>query len=144
MHKKTRRAPGLIVTSSDPCVSTSELKARELAVDGVARWLVPVLLDPRCAQSRKPIFVNGSLPGQEFLHSQFIALTRFLQAEQPAANGCNYFCLSADHPSPRIGRRKISNRKRAAIWSDDILDPRPNQIGHGTLYTNSRTQSRRS
>src|SRR5690606_13774205 len=103
--------------------------------------LVPVLLDACCAQSCKAVFVNGRLPGQEFLDRQFVALASLFKAQQPPTNRRDNFRLPSNNPPPRICRRQICDSKRTAIWPYDIFYPRSNQIGHRTLYTNSRNQS---
>jgi hypothetical protein len=96
---------------------------------------MPVLLDPRRAKPGKAIFVDGSLPGQEFFDRQLIALAGFIEAEQTATDGGNDFRLAPDNPAPRIGWREIGNRKRAAVGPNNIFNARSYQIGHSTLYT---------
>src|SRR5690606_14401057 len=104
---------------------------------------VAILLDARGAKAGKAVFVDGSLPRQEFLDRQLVALTGFLKAQQAAANGSNHFGLASDDPAPRIGWRQVRYGQRTPIGTNDILDARSNQIGHRTLYINSLYQSTR-
>ena len=69
-----------------------------------------ILLDARGAETGKSIFVNGCLPGQEFLRRQLIALTGFIEAEQTASDGGNDFRLASNNPASRIRRRQVGNR----------------------------------
>lgn len=43
--------------------------------------LVAILLDTGGAEARKPMIVDGGLPGQEFLHSQGVPLTSLFKAQ---------------------------------------------------------------
>ena len=100
--------------------------------------LVAILLDARGAQAGQTMIVDGGLPGQELFDRQRIAFTGFFQAQEATAHGSNDFCLPANHPAPRIGRRQIGDRQRAAIGADDVFNAWSYQIGHWTLYINSR------
>ena len=80
-----------------------------------------ILLDARRAQSGEAMLINGGLPGQEFFHGQRIAVARFLEAEQTAANGGNNLSFAPDNPTPRILRRQIGDSQRTAIRPDYIF-----------------------
>src|SRR6185312_13554208 len=97
-----------------------------------------ILLNAGGAQSGKAIFVDGSLPREKFFRGELVALTRLIEAEKPSPHGCHHLGLAPNDPSPGVRRRKISNRKRAAIRPNNIFDARSNQIGHSTLYKTQR------
>jgi hypothetical protein len=103
---------------------------------------VAVLLDARGAQAGKAVVVDGGLPGQEFFDRQRITLAGLLEAEKPATHGSDDFGLPANHPAPRVGRRQIGDRQGAAIGADDVFSAGSYQIGHWTLYINSRPYER--
>src|ERR1700722_15454914 len=52
---------------------------------GSERRLLAVLLDPRGAQPRKAMLVDGKLPGQEFVDGQRVAAESLLKGEEAAA-----------------------------------------------------------
>ncbi|CDX53055.1 conserved hypothetical protein [Mesorhizobium plurifarium] len=95
---------------------------------------MPVLLDPRGAETGKAVFVDRCLPGEKFFGGELVALAGFFKAEQAAAHRRDHFRLAPDNPAPRVRRRQIGDRKRAAVGPNNILDSRSNQIGHRTLY----------
>src|SRR5258708_39677992 len=84
-------------------------------------WLLPVLLDTRGAQARKPVLVDRALPAQIFLDRQDVAFAGFFQTQQTAAHGRDNLSLAADHPTVIAGRRKIGDRERTAIGPDDVV-----------------------
>ena len=100
---------------------------------------MPILLDPGGAEASQAIFVDRGLPGQELLGRELVALAGLLKAQEPAANGCDYFGLAADDPATRIRRRQIGNRKRAAVRPNDVFNARSYKIGHTTLYATQKT-----
>ena len=82
------------------------------------------------------MLVDGGLPVQEFIDAERIALTRLFEAEQATADGGDNFCLAADNPPSRIGRRKVRNCQRAAVGANNVLHARTHLYGHFTLYSN--------
>src|SRR5215203_2864302 len=86
--------------------------------------LLTVVLDAGGAQAREAVLVDGLLPAQEFFGRQRVALARFLETEEAAPDRGDDFRLAADHPATGVGGGKVRNRQRAAVWPDDIFDPR--------------------
>jgi hypothetical protein len=95
--------------------------------------LLPVVLDPGRPQACEAMLIDGMLPAQEFLGRERIALTRFFEAQQTAANSGDDFGFPADDPTACVRRGKICDCQRAAVRPNDILDPRTMGIGHDTL-----------
>ncbi|MNT90007.1 hypothetical protein D3C72_2308350 [compost metagenome] len=81
------------------------------------------------------MFVDGSLPVQEFIDAQCVAVAGLFEAEQPAAHGSDDFGFTADDPPPRIGGGKVCNRERTSVRSDNVLNARTHLYGHFTLYS---------
>jgi hypothetical protein len=102
---------------------------------------MPVLLDARGPEARKPVFVDRCLPGEELLGGQLITLAGFLKAEQTAAHGRHHLRFPPDDPAAGVGWRQIRYGKRAAIWPYDVLDAWPNEIGHPYSLQKSKNQS---
>jgi hypothetical protein len=53
------------------------------------------------------VLVDQSLPAQEFVDCQFIAVAGILEAEEPATHGGNDLSFSADNPTLGVRRRKV-------------------------------------
>ena len=120
------------------------MRAAPAVVTGHETWVsranpvtsIPVILDARRAQPCQAVRVDGPLPRQELVHREFVALTGFLEAEQPTANGSDHFSLPADNPALGIARRKIGDSQWAAVRSNHVARSRSELlIGHGTRYT---------
>lgn len=95
-----------------------------------------VILDLRGAEPRKTMLIDRPLPGQKLVHGQLVPLTSFLNAEEPAPDSRDDFCLAPDDPAFRVFRRKIGYGQRGSIGSDDIARPRSHvMFGHDTQYT---------
>jgi hypothetical protein len=102
-----------------------------------------VILDPRGSQACKAMIIKGCLPIEEFLNGQGVALARFFQGQEAAANRSNHFRLAADYPTSCVCGGKVGNRKGTSIRSDHIFHPRSNLVGHGLLTTHyKKTNSR--
>jgi hypothetical protein len=80
-----------------------------------------IVLNACCAQACQTMPVDGTLPAEIFLNRQLISPACFFEAEQTTANGGDNFCLATDNPTMGARRRQISNRKRTAIWTDDVI-----------------------
>lgn len=97
---------------------------------------VAIVLQPRCAETRKAMLVDRTLPRQEFVDGQRISFASLLDAEKTAAYSGNHLSLAADDPSFRIPRGKICDCERRPIGSDHIAPARSHLLfGHDTRYT---------
>lgn len=78
-----------------------------------------VLLNPRSAQTGKAMTVDGTLPAEEFLDAEAIALTGILEGQKTAAHGGNNLGLAADDPT--LGRRRgqVRQREGTAVRAND-------------------------
>ena len=104
--------------------------------------LVPIVLDARRPQARQPVLVDGTLPAQELVDCQSIALARFLEAEKPAADRSNDLCFATNDPPLRIAWRQIGNCQRTAVRSDDVPNSRSELLFyHGTSTQNLMTMA---
>src|SRR6516164_3597374 len=98
--------------------------------------LVAVVLNARCAQARQAVPVDGALPRQKLIDRQFVALAGFLEAEQPAAHGCDDLGLAPNDPTLGILGRQVSDGQRTAVGPDDVAHARPVLlVGHDTRYS---------
>ncbi len=107
------------------------------ATDGAPGFaLAAVILNACRAKPGQAVSVDRPLPGQELVDGQLIPLAGLIEAEQSASDRGHNFRLAPDHPAFCIERRQIGNRKRAAVWTDDIARARSELLfGHDTLYT---------
>ncbi|EGE58000.1 hypothetical protein RHECNPAF_3500052 [Rhizobium etli CNPAF512] len=96
---------------------------------------VAILLNARGAQACEAMAVDRRLPGQELFDRERVTLAGLFQAQQATANSRDNLCLPADHPAPRIRRRKVRDSQGAAIGADDIFHSGTYHFGHWTLYT---------
>jgi hypothetical protein len=80
-----------------------------------------ILLDAGRPQPREAVAINRTLPGKKFLDCQHITAAGFFEREEPAANGCNHFGLTTNHPVRRPWRWEVGNCQRAAVGPDNIL-----------------------
>ncbi len=85
--------------------------------------LSPVLLDTGGSEAGQSVAVDRALPAQIFLYGQGVPVTGFLEAQQAAANCCDYFGFTADDPALGSRRWKVRNGQRTAIGPDDIVHP---------------------
>src|SRR6185295_1362167 len=100
-----------------------------------------ILLDARSAQARQTVAVDRSLPRQELVDGQLIALACLFEAEQAATDRRDNLCLPPNDPALGFLGRKIGNGQRAAIGADDIAHTRSILLfGHDTRYTLSDLQ----
>ncbi len=67
---------------------------------------------------REAMTVNGPLPTEKLINSQFVSLARLIEAQKTAANSRNDFRFATDHPALGFFWRQISNR---------LTDYRPDQ-----------------
>ena len=74
-----------------------------------------------CAQPAHSVLVNSALPGEEFLDREFIALARFLEAQQAEAHGADDDRLASGHPALGVGRRQFENRTWGFVARDPTL-----------------------
>src|SRR5690348_6947138 len=101
-----------------------------------------IVLDAGGAQARKAVLVDRSLPAQELVHRQGVALAGLFKADQPAAHGGNHLGLAADDPPLGVLGREIGDGQRAAVGADHISDARPVMLGHRT-HTHHLSMSQR-
>jgi hypothetical protein len=94
-----------------------------------------VVLDPGGPQTGKAMFIEGSLPVQEFINAERVALACFFKAKQSTANGGNNFGLPTNNPATGICRGEIGYRKRTTIRADNVLNAWTHLYGHFTLYS---------
>ena len=106
-------------TLSESCRATIFLNPH-LPKQGLSVYAI--VLNACCAQACETMPVDRTLPAEIFLNRQFISSACFFEAEQTTANGGDNFCLATDNPTMGARRRQISNRKRTAIWTDDVID----------------------
>jgi hypothetical protein len=72
--------------------------------------LLAVLLDAGGAQPSKAMLVDRELPAQKFVDRQRVTITGLVEGQEAAADGCDHFRLTPDHP-PLGGRwRQIGYR----------------------------------
>jgi len=94
------------------------------------------MLGARGAQTGEAVLVDRILPEDEFLDSQSIAGTGFLEGQQTAADDCDDLGLAPDDPSFGVTGWQVGNRQRAAIWPDHVPHTPPEiLLGHDTLNT---------
>ena len=102
--------------------------------------VIPILLNARGAQPLKTMFVDRSLPAQEFLDAQSVPGAGFFKREYATAHGGNHKDLSTHNPTCVFRRWKIVNRKRAKVRTDHVFSPRPLRLCHRhTLINNSHS-----
>ena len=94
-----------------------------------------IMLDPGCAQSGKPVLVDGSLPVEELVNAECVAGAGLFKRQEPAAHGSNDFRFAANDPPPGIFWRKICDRERTSVRTDYVLNARAHLYGHFTLYS---------
>ena len=73
------------------------------------------------------------MPSEEFLDGEGVAAAGLYKRQEPTSNGCNDFGLAVNDPALRPRCREIGNCKLAAVWPNDILEPRALRLGHVTL-----------
>src|SRR6185437_753035 len=57
-----------------------------------------VVLQPRDAQAGEAVAVDETLPGEEFLDRQLVAVAGVLEADRPRTDGGDDLRLAPDHP----------------------------------------------
>jgi len=72
--------------------------------------LLAILLDAGGAQSRKPMLIDGELPGEEFVNRQGVTAASLLKREQATTNRGNDFGFTANNPPFGARRGQIRNR----------------------------------
>ncbi len=154
--RKTQRKVGQGVTRAEPAgvrdgptaADPAKQKGRQIAspfvmilAKGRCRPIVsiPVLLHAGRPEAGKSVPINGTLPGEELLNRQRIALACFVQRQQSTANGGDDLRLAANDPSTRCHRRKVGDRKRRPVWANNIFDSYTCSVGHCTLTLNMTT-----
>ncbi len=96
---------------------------------------VAVVLDACGTQAWQAVLVYRALPGQKFVHRQPVAFASLTKGQQTATNSQYDFSLAANNPTLGVRRWQISNRQRAAIWSNYVTQMHPVIFTkHLTLY----------
>src|SRR4029453_7370814 len=97
---------------------------------------IPVVLDAGGAQPGQAEAIDRTLPGEELVHRQRVALAGLFQAPQAPTHRCHDFRFAPYDPALGILGRKVGDRQRASVRPDDIAHPRPVLlIGHDTRYS---------
>src|SRR5271165_3820385 len=68
---------------------------------------IAVDLQPGHAQTCDPVGFDRTLPGEEFLYRQLVAVANFLETDGAAAHRVDHHRLAPGHPAFRVGWRQI-------------------------------------
>src|SRR5258708_6336315 len=74
-----------------------------------------VILDPRRAQTAQTVAVDRTLPGEEFLDREGVALAGFIDAQDAGPDRGHDFGLPPNHPALDAGRRQIVKPSHATV-----------------------------
>jgi hypothetical protein len=129
--RTARRCAGTIADASKPTGLLGSAARERTAANSA-----PVILNARRAKACKAMLVDGALPGQELVHGELVALTRFLEAEEAPADGGDNLGFTPDNPSLRVPWGKVRDSQGTAIGANHIACARSELlIGHDTRYT---------
>ena len=93
-----------------------------------------IVLETCNPKPRQAMAIDQTLPRQEFLDRERIALTGFLEAEHASAYGSDDLGLASDHPTLGFRRRKLVERDTGADFDEPVVialgNGRLSAIGH--------------
>src|SRR4051812_33996982 len=81
--------------------------ARRRLVGVAVLGTCPIILQARGPQTAQTVPVDRTLPREEFLDRERIALTRFLKADDTGAHRGHDLGLATDHPALDARRRQV-------------------------------------
>ena len=76
---------------------------------------------------------DKTLPSQEFVDRQIVALAGVIEAQKSTAHRSDNFRLSPDHPAFVIRRGKIRDGQYITVGSKDATELGTVHFGHSTL-----------
>lgn len=102
------------------------------------------MLNPGDAEAGQAGSVNGPLPRGEFLERELIAITCFVDRQEPAIDGSYDLTFAADDPTGRRGGRERLQRKGFTKGTNDLRGSEFLVFDHLTPVTTDRPRGHTS